>query len=607
MILSIIIPYYNVAHYTDELLKCLAPQIREGVEVILVDDGSKVPYKTNYKWCKVVRQENKGVSAARNKGLELAQGEYITFIDADDLVSDRYIDMILAKIPFDYLDMSWKSLPGGQQFEYRLTSDSDRLKNPSAVTRAFSRAIIGDIRFNEQKQAAEDAEFTNIVCKRAQKVGVIQEFCYFYRTYTPNSLTKRYLSGDMDTKRIVYHYNHITSDMTDLLEEIKRENIRHEIYVLTEQNDIPELEQYSKVMKPCKVRGMELRGEPWQLFTRILPMPEFDIIIYTSHNHINGIFTWIYSFCGQMGNKYSIAVLHEGMDSCMVERLIKYAYVKQNGEPIKCKTLVMMRLTDSIPTNIRYVNSIQMVHANKQIAGEKTIPLDRDMVIPVSKTVKESWNLKEDPILNMTYSGEQLLHLISATRLKTQEKGVDRMKQLCYMLRQANIPFVWECYSDIPPDIRDIMHRNMVTDIRQRIRNADYLVQLSDDEAFGYSMVEALEEGTPIITTPLAVLSELGFVEGTHGYTFGFNMEGDINRLRSIPKFKYECDNGPSKKQWCNILGDQHGQRNKPITIQCIKRYRDVQLDRYIEAGEYLTLNPIRAHEITDSGYAKEV
>ena len=123
MILSIIIPYYNVAPYTDELLRCLEPQIREGVEVILIDDGSLVPYKTDYKWVKVVRQDNKGVSSARNRGLELAQGEYICFIDSDDLVSDRYVDRILNKIPFDYLDMSWKSLPGGQQFETKLSSD----------------------------------------------------------------------------------------------------------------------------------------------------------------------------------------------------------------------------------------------------------------------------------------------------------------------------------------------------------------------------------------------------------------------------------------------------------------------------------------------------
>ena len=63
MKLSIIIPYYNVKPYTDELLDCLAPQIREDVEVILIDDGSEEPYKTQYEWCTVYRQKNKGVSS----------------------------------------------------------------------------------------------------------------------------------------------------------------------------------------------------------------------------------------------------------------------------------------------------------------------------------------------------------------------------------------------------------------------------------------------------------------------------------------------------------------------------------------------------------------
>ena len=606
MILSIIIPYYNVAPYTDELLKCLAPQIREGVEVILVDDGSKVPYKTNYKWCKVVRQENKGVSAARNKGLELAQGEYICFIDSDDIVSDKYIHNILSKIPFDYLDMSWKSLPGGQQFEKKLNYDTDRLNNPSVVTRAFSRELIGNIRFNEQKQAAEDAEFVRDVCKNAKKIAVITDYNYFYRTYTPNSLTKRYLTGDTDTKRIVYHYTHITADMTDLLEEIKREDKRNEVYVLTEQNDIPELEQYARVSKPCKVRGMELRGEPWASFTKILPTPAFDIVIYTSHNHINGIFTWIYSFCGQMSFRYSIAVIHEGMEPSMIERLTKYAYVKQNGDPIKCNTLLMMRLTDKIPVSVRYKKSIQIVHA-PNLTEQRELPLDRDEIIPVSKTVQKSWNLTHEPILNMTFNGETVLHLISATRLNTREKGEERMKQLCYMLRQANIPFTWECYTSTKADIKDITFKNMVPDIRQRIRNADYLIQLSDDEGFCYSIVEALEEGTAVITTPLSVLTEVGFKENIHGYTFGFNMEGDIERLRSIPKFKYSFDNSTSIKQWCSTFGDSEYEYLRPITIQCTKRYRDMQLDRYIEEGEFLILNSRRANEVIESGYAKEV
>ena len=99
MKLSIIIPYYNVKPYTDELLDCLAPQIREDVEVILIDDGSKEPYKTQYEWCKVYRQKNKGVSSARNKGLDLATGEYIAFIDSDDIVAGDYINRLFSKMP----------------------------------------------------------------------------------------------------------------------------------------------------------------------------------------------------------------------------------------------------------------------------------------------------------------------------------------------------------------------------------------------------------------------------------------------------------------------------------------------------------------------------
>lgn len=69
--LSIIISYYNLKPYTDELLDVLAPQITPEVDVIVVDDGSKEPYKTDYKWCRVERKENGGCASARNRGIEL--------------------------------------------------------------------------------------------------------------------------------------------------------------------------------------------------------------------------------------------------------------------------------------------------------------------------------------------------------------------------------------------------------------------------------------------------------------------------------------------------------------------------------------------------------
>ena len=104
MRLSIIIPCYNAEPYIAALLTCLDRQMREDVEVIIVDDGSRVPFETDYKWAKVIRQANGGASAARNTGLDNATGDYIAFIDADDLVADNYIETICSKISegFDY-------------------------------------------------------------------------------------------------------------------------------------------------------------------------------------------------------------------------------------------------------------------------------------------------------------------------------------------------------------------------------------------------------------------------------------------------------------------------------------------------------------------------
>ena len=603
MILSIIIPFYNVQPYTDELLDCLKTQLSDDIEVIVVDDGSLIPFKTEHEWVKVIRQDNAGVSHARNVGLEASCGEYIAFIDADDLVSNQYIEKIRQKIPFDHLEMSWKSLPGGQQFQTKLSSDRDRLYNPSAVTRVFSRAIIGDVRFNEKKKAAEDAEFTNIVCKRSKKVAIVTEYMYFYRTSTPNSLTKRYMSGDTETKRIVYHYKHITEDMSYLLDEVKRENETNEVYILTEKNDIPQLSEYAKVMRPCKVRGMELRGEPWSQFTRIEPPLEVDVCIYTSQKHMSGIFTWIYSFCANMTN-YDITVLHDGMDQCLIDKLIPIVDVRQNGEPIRCRTLIMMRIGDTIPVNIRFETSIQIVHSTT-LSEQWTLPKDRDILIPISRAVKDAWLLDHEPILNMTYKGIEGLRLISATRLSTPEKGQGRMRELVRMLKAAHIDYVWDVYSDTDPKIKGITYHPMTTDIRGLIRNADYLVQLSDNgEGFCYTIVEALEESTAVITTPIDTLSEIGFTENKHGYIFGFDMTGDINRIIDVPKVDYHYDNVPIKRQWGRVLG-KGTNKNTPVKLVCIRTYKDMALGRTVEEGETLILNRRRAQEIVNASYGK--
>ncbi len=105
MRLSIIIPYYNTEKYTPELLNVLAPQITSEVECIVVDDGSLVPFSTPHHWVRIFRKPNGGAASARNMGIDVSAGEYLTFIDSDDMVPNYYVSKILSKIDETHADV----------------------------------------------------------------------------------------------------------------------------------------------------------------------------------------------------------------------------------------------------------------------------------------------------------------------------------------------------------------------------------------------------------------------------------------------------------------------------------------------------------------------
>lgn len=90
-ILSIIIPAYNAAVYLQPCLDSIFSQEYTDFETIVIDDGSTDNTATlleQYPQVKVIRQENQGMSTARNRGVEEAQGEYILFVDSDDLLTE---------------------------------------------------------------------------------------------------------------------------------------------------------------------------------------------------------------------------------------------------------------------------------------------------------------------------------------------------------------------------------------------------------------------------------------------------------------------------------------------------------------------------------------
>ena len=101
--ISVIIPAYNAEKYLNQCLDSIVAQtIFEEIEVIVINDGStdntqKIAedYKKKYSNFKVYSQENKGLSVTRARGIELAQGEYIGWVDADDFIKPNMYEKLL--------------------------------------------------------------------------------------------------------------------------------------------------------------------------------------------------------------------------------------------------------------------------------------------------------------------------------------------------------------------------------------------------------------------------------------------------------------------------------------------------------------------------------
>ena len=102
-LISVIVPVYNVEQYLDKCVQSIMNQTYHNLEIILVDDGSpdECPrmcdvYALRDSRIKVIHKQNGGLSDARNAGIDVSHGEYITFIDSDDYVRETYVEYLLS-------------------------------------------------------------------------------------------------------------------------------------------------------------------------------------------------------------------------------------------------------------------------------------------------------------------------------------------------------------------------------------------------------------------------------------------------------------------------------------------------------------------------------
>lgn len=107
-LISVIVPIYNNEKYIDRCIASIVNQTIDKIEILLVEDGSTdnslelcKKWATKDNRIKIIHQENKGVSAARNSGLEIAKGKYIGFVDSDDYIEKEMYEMLLKAINID--------------------------------------------------------------------------------------------------------------------------------------------------------------------------------------------------------------------------------------------------------------------------------------------------------------------------------------------------------------------------------------------------------------------------------------------------------------------------------------------------------------------------
>ena len=612
--LSIIIPYYNDGDYTKELLDQLAPQITKEVEVMVIDDGSRIPFETGYKWCEVIHKKNGGVSTARNMGIDKAKGDYVTFIDADDRIPPYYVKVLFKKIDetqADVIEYSWKFDVG--TYEVRLQSDNDYQVNPAVWCRCFKRSFLGDIRFNELKDSTEDEDFSRKVGYMEAgdyKHVVISEYMYYYRENLPNNKHHRFQKGIMNTKKVVYYYQQVTKEMMWLLDEIKKEDERNEVWLFTKQNDIPELKRYCRVRKPERTWAHIIRGEQCDFVTKIDAPLKCQICIFSDAvNMVGGITTFIYNFCKNMNKYYDIVFLYDNVNAEKLKliRTVARCIKTKPDLTVACDVLMVQRLNDIIPPNVIYKRSVQMIHCLR-LSSYKI----RDNVthkVAVSQAAKDSWGESaEDAIVINNIADldiKKSLMLVSATRIGAPDKGQNdnKMIKLANMLNDKGIPFVWLIFGNKQLDKlpKNMFSMQPIPNVGDFIAKADYLVQLSD-ESFSYTVLEALTRGTAVLVKDYAALKELGYVDKKMGYILPDDMNFDVNQLLNVPKFEYKYDNDKIINQWRELVGDLRptpGFYEGEVKVRVkIKVYTDMKLDRDMHQGEEFTVSRARADEL---------
>ncbi len=219
-LISILVPVYNVGIWLQGCLDSISGQTWKNLEVILVDDGSTdgsaalcERFVREDPRFRLIRQENKGVSAARNVALEAATGEYVFFLDADDYLHPQALEVLHKAIcsgPYDMATGGHRRVEeSGQIIGISGTAPRTERSGEDCIKEIFGketcwmvvwnhlipRRVIQGLRF--EPIAQEDVLFCFFLYRKLKRTIIVDETTYFYVSRPDSlSLNQKYIGDD---------------------------------------------------------------------------------------------------------------------------------------------------------------------------------------------------------------------------------------------------------------------------------------------------------------------------------------------------------------------------------------------------------------------------
>lgn len=288
--ISVIIPVYNSEQYLGDCIKSVLLQTYSNIEILIVDDGSTDGspqicdhYAQNDDRIRVIHKPNEGVSAARNIGIEKANGEYIVFVDSDDRLDsnaletahDSATDTKADLVIWNYYFVRGSKIIRNEDFPESGVYDDEglidsliastlcplicKLKTPNDLiigmsftwNKMFRKSVLQDhtIRFNEEISMYEDIAFVCRYLKHTDTVAFVDECNYFYRVLDTNA-TNSYKA------KLVDNDNKLMSELQEALPEMTE--LQKEAYTARRIRCITDIAKYLYFHKDNKKK--DVRG-----------------------------------------------------------------------------------------------------------------------------------------------------------------------------------------------------------------------------------------------------------------------------------------------------------------------------------------------------------